>query len=1482
MQIKKPFPKTGTSYVQNIHYQNPEIDLSLIPKLFLLISEGNISEANIYADTNNLSYSTLDENGNSLLHLLINSSISKYDKLNILRYLANNGTRIDQANKFGVVPLHLASQHHYADIVEFLLKKKANVNAVDSKQKNSLHYACMMKQTGCPPKSISEKPLRPMYKPSKNNELYTDLAKELYGLMATNINILRYLQHIYDSLDDLYLFDDIKKNLKKEILSYKEEILSHKNVDLKNKVILEKANSLYNTVAQKLKAATDNLEFSIDNTGWGPDMNTKIMNIISEKTILSAGNEKLVSTLRDLDNKYTKYAETIERDINTINTVLTNFRKNIFPREGEETVFVGIQGILDPPFFQHSRTETIEGEAEGEGDEERYVLSVKKPNLFLIDRDQILEIDNPNIYSAIEYYIFMLQSSFNEIKGSMNEIFVDIQGNNFGSIFLLIGNTIVHFLSLMTTIVYLQDELSILKTSTISIIEELNRNISDLNADLNLGMFSGIIRQELEKYINNDNELKHFRDVLNEALFNYMKQRADEQGIRLNRDANITYKYLFLRGNNPPLLPGELIDDFKEIMKNAGYSDEVEEGEQYSVIENTVYDIEQIMNDRAPENIYTLKQPNENIVQYLNYIFYLRNIKNLISDDDDGLNKIKLNELYVKIKTLFDHLKHIVSYINDFSGYKFINIFFNNFKNGYFIDQNTDEFKGMYETPFKEFPKIPSSLNDFAALIGTTSVQYAKKILFENFVPQIHSNHDPIYIFKQTPNEDEEDGTQARKDGFYIGELIGIDLPNLFDETDPPKLKSTVLQYGHNTTKLPFTQEKKAKTFLTTNSFIDTHFKLIKISIIMFIINELHTEHQRQILPITALYDKMKKIIRELNLGENIGLIYVIIGKLVNNIISKYISTLAYNSSIGYMYNQLEIPMALPLELALTFDESIIKSVNVSYEEFLTSFARQKIDFFEDVEEKVEEKVQEQNDDTIYTKNNVCFEYNTKTIGLLLDYGVNINKKDLEGNTPIYYAVDMSNFKIVNELIKRSASVYHSKNIYKYSAYDYISINFKNLLDIMNPQDILDSYNTQTATEIENKTSKVTKLRFTNIIFPWTYYLIEHLLTNRYRSYLSGWTHHDKIFLQEILNINPNQYIPFLDSRNFTGIEVQHNSSYLALLKKKKEDIINIINNLQEEQNDIFHPITQNRRLEITNEITKLRTDLRDVDIKQHNTEIINTPISYNVQNRFTNLIVSPMNNNVVEIYNEIFKKLEENILYTKIWSVLLKNPEDELNILKKLNKYLSNTDIKNINFKLIIKYLEKAKIFINDYFDLPKVYSLKENYALYYVMQIISHVIRHTILINFISVLNKGITEYVRIAFAQKPINTISDQLKKIFSEQNVTNLLLNSDKFVKIILNIFEDENDEDKNMSDEVVLENCMKIFFINPHLSINDTNDIYVDTKKTLIPYFLIYTRTYIIKTKEMIDKIFYSILELLDLLKILKIIKSQTEIEERLA
>ena len=112
-------------------------------KLFSIISSGNYNEIKNAITSNKFNIKALNENNDTIVHLLLNGdnqNINSENIINILKILKTFNIFLNNKNKTGVRPIHLACKLGNYEITKFLLKDNIDLSVKDYLGKTPFHY----------------------------------------------------------------------------------------------------------------------------------------------------------------------------------------------------------------------------------------------------------------------------------------------------------------------------------------------------------------------------------------------------------------------------------------------------------------------------------------------------------------------------------------------------------------------------------------------------------------------------------------------------------------------------------------------------------------------------------------------------------------------------------------------------------------------------------------------------------------------------------------------------------------------------------------------------------------------------------------------------------------------------------------------------------------------------------------------------------------------------------------------------------------------------------------------------------------------------------------------------------------------------------------------------------------------------------------------------------------------------------------------
>lgn len=120
-----------------------KIDQNKITELFSLINELNTQKISTFITKYNVPLYVTDNDGNTLIHKVIEHDTqlkNEHNKLNMIRWLINNGCNPDMPNSENITPLHLACQHQYSHIIDILVDNGSDINYQDDFGNTPFHY----------------------------------------------------------------------------------------------------------------------------------------------------------------------------------------------------------------------------------------------------------------------------------------------------------------------------------------------------------------------------------------------------------------------------------------------------------------------------------------------------------------------------------------------------------------------------------------------------------------------------------------------------------------------------------------------------------------------------------------------------------------------------------------------------------------------------------------------------------------------------------------------------------------------------------------------------------------------------------------------------------------------------------------------------------------------------------------------------------------------------------------------------------------------------------------------------------------------------------------------------------------------------------------------------------------------------------------------------------------------------------------------
>lgn len=144
----KPFQPNQKLFQPGPAYKDVKPNKNDIDKLFTSITEGNLDKVKDVILEFNLPLTVKNSDGETLIHKVMKiERMSIVDKIQLIKYLLLNGSAISSDN-FGMTPIHIGAKYqNYKFIKEFI--NKQNVNTLDNKNMNALHYFATGNKVDC-------------------------------------------------------------------------------------------------------------------------------------------------------------------------------------------------------------------------------------------------------------------------------------------------------------------------------------------------------------------------------------------------------------------------------------------------------------------------------------------------------------------------------------------------------------------------------------------------------------------------------------------------------------------------------------------------------------------------------------------------------------------------------------------------------------------------------------------------------------------------------------------------------------------------------------------------------------------------------------------------------------------------------------------------------------------------------------------------------------------------------------------------------------------------------------------------------------------------------------------------------------------------------------------------------------------------------------------------------------------------------------
>ena len=1552
---KAPFqtnlPRPPPPQINRTLFQEKTVDQSIIGKLFLLCIEGKVSAIKDFILQNGLTVNDMvDTTGDSILHkILQNENLSKRDKIELFRFLKEKNLLKMSYNSNQTTPLHLAVKIQIPEIVKILLEAGHNPNNVDMNNKTPLFYAVSGETVECPKKNKKELLDKTKFKLEKSDTYL--IIKELIKIINSRPQINELFTHIGNSaanLDTIYSTDinsifekDNKKVIDILTLNDSEEVKINKIFNAVNETKMSIAKLL---LKNKLESALKPNSFQPNTQdGWGPDNNPKnsIMrvNFDFNKTLvfnlrakitklfnqLENNSSNLIRKLRIIDNLYIKSIDDLLNRLNfqyqilhTYTTLVDgagNLQSNI--PNAASIVPITNQQIIDIFSYQAKyRTKMEIFDSRELGNNAQFNLNMNSIvdinlagviNYIAIPVNELAFNTTPLPRSfTYEKLDEKLDKSFKE-RNTIRDMLNDINTNNpFLAPYLAANPLGEIYMSRFYT----------RKLKMIMI--EINKLLVSLDNNKNL------IIQEVNK---------PFDTITFNVVF----------------DLIIQLQYILLSlANYLPLLDSEITEIN---VKNLELKDFLQNTCTQAVLGGT------ITITTAPAKNYKIDSYFKDFQSSLDTIlqnFEQIKIKQTIDDTYVLLNETynSINNTNDIINESCS-IKYIIKYFDNFTSY---DGFFTKRTTANIENIFESNISRLTNLPSKYDDLIKILTNNVIQNKKLLIEKYLYQIHSNSYF-SYYDGTKPVQLptigFLYTPMDNILIALRNTKPNLTYGETSAF--PTILNDA-PPNLQGSYgnkLTISPNKTEsvIPIIGANLSEHIKIIKYYILRYILQTTYNLLIAKINStpIPPAYQTYADLIFGLYDRTKTTLG-LDVNDK-SVILIIIATCVDKLLNSNIESLIVSGINRFAYKTnrnaefetiLNLLKSLKVNLGLLlgsdkFDiehymrdntflvEDITKIIPTlikdSTSEYIYSYA-------EDIFDKKSVETKEMNIKKHYSRNILdndpptCYTINYDIVDLLIKFRADVSIKDKEGSTVIFTALDMNDPDIIKKFVNL-LPVYnkHSKNLFGVRPYDRSLEQLNYFTSMFMDKKIINDLIEISQNTITKKTQIQSEMRYHREIYMMMDILLNHYFYLMGKQYINGWTHDEQKSLDQLLKMKSNE-IPLLitlfklkstDKDLYLQNVINDNMDSNLKIKQKGDEIQKQIDNLNLEKAD---PDTNRMRIKIIDQtINKLTLDLANLNLTQvdannksleQSTIKLKIDLKKNVNDIKINMRKILYKTDIVSIYESIQKDIINNgtvslnddyKTYMLLWKESIKNNDHKtISIIENISEYIStHNSINDISEITIFQsYLDKViSKLAQDYNELEYSYN-GDNYVLNSIINIIKHILSHTIGINIINIIQKVLREELRMKFPydvktyQSELShtkVIDEKIKQILISANVRGIKLDTyimdtlmEKIIKINFNLYEDSYDKDNIGDISSAFNYISKLLEANAIIKLDESSLMLKELREKIFPYFKDYTETNLKLVKKYLDGYMNSIINYSNVLNIYKLVLEKAQKE----
>lgn len=1485
----KPGTKKIPTYLQNRTVPSSlTFDEGKINELFMAAQEGSIDKLK---SIRGISYNVRDSDGQTLIHAVLNNDIvcdTEDKKYELVKFLINKGVSPSASDKYNITPLHIACQKQCCAIVNMLLQNGANPNAEDSSGMTPMHYATMGKETNCKVvKRIGDIIPGPTIEGSREN------TTRLRQLTVIIINLLQfktykqYFKHVDNTLENLNKiypekFLEIQRGLANKIQTIN-VALSQKEMDeRKHDILNTEFNNVVNSIIKKeLNKSMQSINLTLKEKGWTP------MDDIKSPNSQVTSKYKLVS----------EYDNPIQTLPKLLATHVTNFERAIPSLEG--------LGKAIGPSVQNEMYERIN----------RVIalnkVAQKVPDGFSFLTDyEIKEALYPDAFQ-----VFMDFQDLNRHKKYQNRTPEFLYGDFDATTHSIPMKEIPQYTIFRATKAVqeklknargnealekaqLYDESNI--NTNILLIYSFNHYFTNENSTaLNMkmlrdyalqnGVTLNIINANLTANNNDDQYIKKVY-ITSPLVFAHKCIQNNLDIVKANLNAlreHLKVKYHF-----------EL---YHRILTLA-----------YTSLINIVMYVRFVFEQRMSidESIGSLKTKFQTLFsnainQNLPYAYIHETIVTELTELEHVISDFykSMDRTYSIVSNIIPSLNILVDHINELSGVIFMSKFALYTQSSDFRKKNTEKMDGLFIFNFPSLVTLPSTRIVFMDLFrdaqNIKDVRNTAKNLFKTQTNDYQKFYNDLIYTRVAsflkPNDDENViGTQTIdfKNMISTRWISSINTPHIYN------FKSYI-------------QLKENAAINPIGAILGTHFYNIKVGIIMDVmrlIYDISNEKYKK----NNVTNELKTLFNNFQqTQEDEKLLYfmAIAGDIVDGLFTEHTRHSLKKSIKRIIFDTTHVNSASSYLLP-TQDKGFDLNLNALFDEIVSRYyvlpqpqpqpisqLRYTIPLA-DKEKSVGQQYPVYNSDYTINRslaNTKCYEIDPNIIRILRHYRGNINSQDNTGSTPIIYALDTLHHEMVKECISMGSDVKKVKTRAGVTPVEHLvhlaNQNYGNINRSQSFVSLIEKFAGPLYREIErdvlnNPKFKNNMIKYLDIALHQIIVMYNHQLFLIMNQYMHGWTNQEMnkllIFIKKYesrVDIQELDKIPLLHISNETKKYGDYASTLTAKIEQlehEKKELQKTIKMNEDQNKNILESSWYINQQNSTNprlqELKKRLTVLENKTKKDQNKLKIYEQKLKNLkktQKSLSDTSVQLINNFDIYTKTDVVKyyKHQDYMLYNQLWQEYVK---DDNKLCHYTNIHLASSiahheAIKNKDpmVDLLPAYQKVFTKCVHDLDELPDEYN-RTNYMMTHIVDIFAHVTKNIICANLYYAVVKTITRYfisleptnITLGKKKQNINVSEEIIKKVnnvLDGKELLELIINEMplRVVKILLQVFEDEFDNDANVKNiDEFFDRIIRI--INQKDEIGPNSTIVNALQDHLFPYYKFILTQTIPKMRAMID------------------------------